>query len=161
MYTFADIRDGASSMQDLGGGLELWRGYFRTPPRSPKIAYISLISDDHLRNIFAGESFNERLAKRFTLRLSINFAVSDTQADGTRMVKRSTEVVRGPDGPIPQSEVLTTEQQHSLFQAEEQRKLRIKAGFEQKKTNSMMARWSCVFEEPFEEAFNRTLNVQP
>ncbi|KAG1727864.1 hypothetical protein EDB19DRAFT_1913987 [Suillus lakei] len=65
---------------------------------------------------------------------------------------------------IPESEVLTTEQQHSLFQAEEQRKLRIKAWFEQKKTNSMVpltitsvsadGQMVLCFEEPFEEAFN-------
>ncbi|KAG2144485.1 hypothetical protein DEU56DRAFT_910424 [Suillus clintonianus] len=65
---------------------------------------------------------------------------------------------------IPESEVLTTEQQHSLFQAEEQRKLRIKAWFEQKKTNSMVpltitsvsadGQMVLHFEEPFEEAFN-------
>ncbi|KAG1745615.1 hypothetical protein EDB19DRAFT_1906130 [Suillus lakei] len=65
---------------------------------------------------------------------------------------------------IPESKVLTTEQQHSLFQAEEQRKLRIKAWFEQKKTNSMVpltitsvsadGQMVLHFEEPFEEAFN-------
>ncbi|KAG1787614.1 uncharacterized protein HD556DRAFT_1312649 [Suillus plorans] len=67
---------------------------------------------------------------------------------------------------ILESQVLTTEQQHSLFQAEEQRKLRIKAWIEHKRTNSAVPltimsvsaddhQMVLHFEEPFEEAFNR------
>ncbi|KAG1848241.1 hypothetical protein F4604DRAFT_1687780 [Suillus subluteus] len=200
MYTFADIRDGASSMQDLGGGLELWRGYFRsilggglelwrgyfhTPPRSPKIAYI--ICETYLQERVSMNGCQTFHTESATPKPPVPEWSSDQlkwledqmalyslacQYDDLLEFWPSLFDIFFACWPIiPESEVLTTEQQHSLFQAEEQRKLGIKAWFEQKKTNSMVpltimsvsadGQMVLHFEEPFEEAFNRTLNVQP